>query len=170
MIDDLSTFRDSPRGLLTVEEWTSVLRLSSMWHFQKIRTTAIKAMDNLSMDLVDKIVVARKFDVSSWLVPTLNELVQRQKPLDWSEGNRLGLEWVLKVAEVRECEGPQARTCQNCPYTGPARCNSCNSTTFNRCGSCSTQLTTTTATNAGTRGNRTNVDYSEKIREVFELV
>jgi hypothetical protein len=44
--------------------------------------------------------MAGKFDVSSWLVPSLQALIQRKKPLDLSEGNRLGLEWVLKVAEV----------------------------------------------------------------------
>ena len=75
-----------------------------MWQFQGIRAKAIKALGSqtLSMDLVDKIVIARKFSVSSWLVPSLQALVQREKPLDLSEGNRLGLEWALKVAEIRE--------------------------------------------------------------------
>ena len=74
-----------------------------MWQFQDIRARAIKALEKLtlSMDLVDKIVVARKF-VSSWIVPSLNALVQREKPLSLSEGYRLGLEYALKVAEVRE--------------------------------------------------------------------
>ena len=97
--------RDSESyNLLSPEEWASVLKLSTMWHFQDIRERAIKALENVtpSMDLVDKIVIARKFAVSSWLVPSLHALVQREKPLDLSEGNRLGLEWALKVAEVRE--------------------------------------------------------------------
>jgi len=173
-IDDVSISRDSQqRDSLTPEEWTSVLKLSSMWQFHKIRATAIKAMESLSMDLVEKIVIARKFDVSSWLVPSLNALVQREKPVDLLEGNRLGMEWVLKVAEVRECDAsatPQAPSCQNCSYKGPPRCNSCSSTTFNRCGSCNTYITIAAkaVSNVGGRGSR-SADYSEKIREVFGL-
>ena len=101
----VSTFSDSRScDLLSSEEWTSVLKLSTMWHFQDIRAKAIKALESptLSLDAVDKIVMARKYDISPWLVPSLHALVQREKPLDLSEGNRLGLEWVLKVAEVRE--------------------------------------------------------------------
>jgi hypothetical protein len=182
ILDEISTCRDSQsHDLLSSEEWTSVLKLSSMWQFQEIRARAIKAMESLtlSMDLVDKIVIARKFAVSSWLVPSINALVQREKPLDLSEGNRLGLEWALKVAEARECgatmvENPVYPTCQHCLHSGPPRCNSCYSTAFNRCGSCN-QYLPTTPTNAastskvGARGGRTSIDYSDKIREIFGL-
>lgn len=149
-----------------------MLKLSSMWQFHKIRATAIKNMESLSMDLVDKIIIARRFDVSTWLVPTLNALVQREKPIDLLEGNRLGMEWVLKVAEVREYDAtttPQERTCSHCRHKGPARCNSCNSTIANRCASCNTHFPAATS-NAGKRGGRSNVDYSDNIREVFGLV
>jgi hypothetical protein len=166
-------YRDSQQDdSLTLEEWTSVLNLSSMWQFHAIRATAIKVMGNLSMDLVDKIVIARRYDISSWLVSALNALVQREKPIDMCEGNRLGMGWVLKVAELRE-GGAALSTpaCTHCNYTGAPRCNSCSSTTFNRCGSCNNQLPTTTpASGAGKRGNRSNIDYSERIREVFNLV
>jgi len=158
---------DSP----SPEEWTSVLKLSNMWQFHKIRATAIKKLETITMDLVDKIVIARRFDIPTWLVPTLNALIQRESPVGLSEGNRLGMEWVLKVAEVRErgaTIATQNRACTSCHYTGPARCNSCNSTTANRCGSCSTYLPNATTT--GKRGARSNVDYSTDIREVFGLV
>lgn len=142
-----------------------------MWQFRRIRETAIKTMASVSMDLVDKIVIARRFDISAWLIPALNELVQREKPVDFLEGNRLGMEWVLKVAELRECDAnttaPQRR-CQNCHHTGPPRCDSCHSTTANRCGSCNVQFGPASGT-ANTRGSRNDVDYSHKIREVFGL-
>jgi hypothetical protein len=166
-----STVRAQRCDSLTLEEWTSVLHLSTMWQFQKIRATAINAMGSVSMDLVDKIVIARKFDVSTWLVPALNALVQRDKSLDFLEGTRLGMDWVLKVAELRDGDigtgTTTTRTCQYCNHTGPPRCNSCSSTTANRCGSCNTQLTAATATSAG--GNRRNVDHSDKIRKAFGL-
>jgi hypothetical protein len=164
--------RDSQQpDSLSPEEWTSVLKLSSMWQFHKIRATAIKHMETVTMDLVDKIVIARRFDIPTWLVPTLNALIQRESPIGLSEGNRLGMEWVLKVAEVRErgaTTATQNRECTSCHYTGPARCNSCNSKIANRCGSCSTYLPN--ATTMGERGARSDVDYSTDIRKVFGLV
>lgn len=152
-----------------------------MWQFQDIRTKAIKAMENptLGMDLdpVHKIVIARKFDVSSWLVPSLNALVQREKPLDLSDGVRLGMEWALKVAEARECgatlvQGAPGPTCQYCPHRGAPLCSSSDKTIY--CGSCQ-NIISATPTNVvrtkgvGARGGRTGVDYSDKIREIFKL-
>ena len=101
IFDEILTFRDSQScNLLSSEEWTSVLKLSTMWEFEDIRARAIKALGSLTLskdsDLVDKIVIARKSAVSSWLVPSLHALVQRGRPLDLSEGDRLGLEWALK--------------------------------------------------------------------------
>jgi len=155
---------------LTLEEWTSVLKLSTMWQFHKIRAAAIKNMEGFSMDLVDKILIARRFDISTWLVPTLNALVQREKPIDLSEGNRLGIEWVLKVAEVRECDvfSHQLRSCPHCSYKGAARCHSCNSTLADRCGSCNRYLTS--LSNVEKRGGKSDIDFSNNIREVFGVV
>jgi len=103
---------------LSSEEWTSVLELSTMWQFKDIRARAIKTLESLtlSMDPVDKIIIARKFDVSPWLVTSLHALVEREEPLDLSEGNRLGMEWVLKVAEIRES---RYLPCQYCPTHSP---------------------------------------------------
>ena len=102
---------------MSLEEWISVLELSTMWQFKDIRARAIKALEGLTnpMDPVDKIVIARKFDVSPWLVPSLSELAKREKPLDLLEGYRLGLEWTLKVAELREyaCKRDMCR-CGDC--------------------------------------------------------
>jgi hypothetical protein len=173
-MNNSSTVRESQRrDSLTLEEWTSVLHLSTMWQFQKIRAIAINAMGSVSMDLVDKIVIARKFDVSTWLVPALNQLVQREKSIDFLEGNRLGMGWVLKVAELRDgdirTDETTTRTCQNCSHTGPPRCNSCNSTTANRCSSCNHHLNVAATTSAGLGGKRSNMDHSDEIRKAFGL-
>jgi hypothetical protein len=176
MIGDVSYSRDSQQpDPLTLEEWTSALKLSTMWQFYKIRAAAIKAMQNLSMEPVDQIVIARRFDISAWLVPALSALVQRETLVDVSEGNRLGMEWVLKLAEVREGLGTRPSKvyiCQGCNHRGPARCtsctstttinrcSSCTSTTFNRCSSCNTTISPAAASNS---------DCSEQIRKVFEL-
>ena len=118
-----------------------------MWQFQDIRTRAIKALESLSTDLVDKIVIARKFDVSTWLVPSLHALVQREKPLDLSEGNRLGLEWALKVAEVREYAVTYL-ACKYCSYSGPQY----------SCSNCRRRLE-----------SKSSINHDDKIRKVFGL-
>lgn len=139
-----------------------------MWQFQRIRTKAIKAMENESFgmdsDPVRKIVVARKFDISSWLVPSLNALVQRERPLDLSDGVRLGVEWALKVAEARECGATLVMTARSC--------RGCGSESF-MCKNCRFDIATAPV-GSGTnelraRGDRTSVDYSDKIREIFEF-
>jgi hypothetical protein len=161
------TSRDSQEpDSLTQEEWTSVLKLSTMWHFRKIRAAAIRNMENLSIDPVDKIVIATASDIPAWLVPALNELARRHEPIDLSEGNRLGMEWVLKIAELRECDSNP--TCPHCSRTGSAMCQSCTSTIANRCASCYRPLTAASG-KPTKRGNRAKVDYSEKIREAFNL-
>jgi hypothetical protein len=121
-----------------------------MWQFQGIRAKAIKALESLtlSMDMVDKIVMARKFDVSPWLFSSLQALALRVKPLDLSEGNRLGLEWALKVAEVREYSAAAYPICRYCRYSGPNY----------KCGSCLQSLE-----------GRANIDFDKLIREIFEL-
>jgi hypothetical protein len=151
--------------LMSSEEWASVLKLSTMWEFQNIRARAIKALESptLSMDLVDKIVIARNFNVSAWLVPSLNALVQREKSLDLSEGNRLGLEWTLKVAELRERPSSPYLVCPTCSYTGPTVCNLCHSAA-NRCGSAVCRQ----VVYAG-GGTRAGIDYCDKIRKIFGL-
>jgi hypothetical protein len=123
------------------------------------------------MDLVDKIVITRKFNMSMWLVPALNALVQHEKSHDFLEGTRLGMDWVLKVVELRDGDSGMGTTttctCQYCNHTGPPCCNSCSSMTANRCGSCNTQLTAAMATSVG--GNRRNVHHSDKIWKAFGL-
>ena len=141
---------------LSLEEWTSVLELSTMWQFHGIRAKAIKALESLtiSMDPVDKIVMARKFDVSPWLVSSLLALVQREQPINLSEGTRLGLEWALKVAEVREYGAAAQPICQSCLYPGP----------HNNCGSCRRRLEEGGRARASLR-----TDYDKKIRKMFGL-
>jgi len=127
-----------------------------MWQFQGIRARAIKALESqtISMDPVDKIVMARKFDVSTWLVSSLHALVQREKPLDLSEGNRLGMEWALKVAEVREYGAVAYPTCQSCLYSGP----------HYNCGSCRRRLE-----EGGRARPSLRIEYDNKIRKIFGL-
>jgi len=88
--------------ILSILEWTSVLKLATMWEFDEIRKLAIRKMSALDIDTVEKVVIARDYQVGEWLVPTINTLAQREQPLGVQDVNRLGWDYVLKVAEVRE--------------------------------------------------------------------
>jgi len=87
---------------LTVPEWTSVLKLATMWEFGEIRKLAIRKMSQLTIDTVEKIVMARDYHVVEWLVPAINSIARRDEPMTLQDVNRLGWDYVLKIAQVRE--------------------------------------------------------------------
>lgn len=88
---------------LTIDEWTSVLRLSTMWEITGVRELAITRLTALPVDPVEKVVLARECHVEEWLVPALSHFVQRALPLGKREVDELGIDTVLKLAEIREC-------------------------------------------------------------------
>ncbi|KAF9047702.1 hypothetical protein BJ165DRAFT_1403360 [Panaeolus papilionaceus] len=57
----------------TYDEWIGVLDLASMWDFQTIRATAISNISPFleSIPVIDRILVARKYEVKAWLVDAL---------------------------------------------------------------------------------------------------
>ncbi|EIW80457.1 hypothetical protein CONPUDRAFT_82695 [Coniophora puteana RWD-64-598 SS2] len=86
----------------SVEEWTSVLKLSDMWDMNVIRTFAIQRVSGLKMDPVEKARLAIKYKVSEWLKEAVNDLAKRYNPMTEREVEKLGVKVVLKIAEVRE--------------------------------------------------------------------
>ncbi|EIN06752.1 hypothetical protein PUNSTDRAFT_25128, partial [Punctularia strigosozonata HHB-11173 SS5] len=87
---------------LSCDEWVSVLKLSTMWQFAEIRARAVRELSAIAIDAVRKVVLAKKFSVDQWLLPALNEIARRAKPIDVEDIEKLGLEYALKLAEVRE--------------------------------------------------------------------
>lgn len=86
----------------TEEEWLSVLSLANMWGFTKIRQTAIEKLQNNNIDLVTKIELAHRYDIREWLFGAYLALGKRLEPLTVDEGARLGYDFALKMASVRE--------------------------------------------------------------------
>lgn len=95
---------------MTPSEWTSVLRLSTMWGFETLRDLAISTLSTLFslpsfnsyLDPVERACLARDYHVDDWLLPALNALAQREDPLTVEEAMRLGWELAMQVANVRE--------------------------------------------------------------------
>ncbi|KIJ63372.1 hypothetical protein HYDPIDRAFT_29621 [Hydnomerulius pinastri MD-312] len=83
-------------------QWTSVLKLATLWDFDGVRKTAINALAVLPLSPVDKIVLATEYHIQDWLVPAINAMAQRPEPIGLEDVNRLGLDFALKIASVRE--------------------------------------------------------------------
>jgi len=90
------------QDIMTSTEWTSVLKLSTMWSFEDLRDLAIQAMTDLPIDPIERAALADEFNVEEWLLPALNELAQREEPISVEEARRLGWERALQIAAVRE--------------------------------------------------------------------
>ena len=84
-------------------DWTSVLKLSTMWSFDLLRDLAIRNMAELpGASPVEKAALANEYQIDQWLLPALNELAQREEPISINEAHRLGWEMALQMAAVRE--------------------------------------------------------------------
>jgi hypothetical protein len=76
-----------------------------MWGFPQVKALAVREMDRIPIPPVDRAVMARAFEVDparQWLETAYTELSTREQPLTREEGERLGLDVVLHLAEVRE--------------------------------------------------------------------
>ncbi|KAI0027572.1 hypothetical protein K488DRAFT_61159 [Vararia minispora EC-137] len=73
------------RDMLTVAEWFSVLRLATRWGITSIRSFVLEILEDLATPL-DKLVIARQFDIPGWLKPAYVSLCLRKESLSIVEG------------------------------------------------------------------------------------
>ena len=88
------------QDLQTLEEWVSVLDLATRWEFEAVRQGAIARLQEIA-SAVDRICIARQFDIEDWLKPTYIELCRRPSSLTLAENTKLGLETATLLADVR---------------------------------------------------------------------
>src|ERR1700722_591921 len=140
--NQLTKSRFGHEETLTIPEWISVLKLSTMWQFDKIRQFAIEQMSERQLDVLEKVGLARDHRVKEWLLPALNAYTRLGRPMGIEDVNRLGLDLVLKIVNIRE--------------STPVSCAVC---------SCRRPMT------AGLRTNidaRQQTDFTEPLRKAFE--
>lgn len=103
----------------TADVWSSVLRVAHKWGFDKVKALAVRELEKTQMMPVDKAVLARDCEVGNdWLVTAYAELGARESPLTREEGQRLGLDAVIQLAEVRE-RIRDRRSCAHLPLADP---------------------------------------------------
>ncbi|RXW11414.1 hypothetical protein EST38_g14440 [Candolleomyces aberdarensis] len=60
---------------LTKEDWIGVLNLSKRWAMKNIRKHSIAKLSDMSLGPVEKVILAREYEVANWLREGLNEIV-----------------------------------------------------------------------------------------------
>ncbi|KAL1672055.1 hypothetical protein EV122DRAFT_295135 [Schizophyllum commune] len=89
----------------TVDEWTSVLRLASMWSVTSLRQVAIREIEPNATP-IDKIVLAREFGLGeTWLLPAFVALCRSPEPLEYEDAERLGLRTVVEIGRIKSRSG-----------------------------------------------------------------
>jgi hypothetical protein len=89
------------------DEWISVLKLSTQWRFLDARKLAIQQLQSRSdINSVERIVLARQYDVAAWLRTGYIELVQRRDIISREEAEKIGWQTAFLLGQVREkaCE------------------------------------------------------------------
>ncbi|KAF7356247.1 hypothetical protein MVEN_00956200 [Mycena venus] len=88
---------------MTKEEWVSVLKLSTQWYFLATRDLAIKQLDKLpDMGSVERILLARQYDVPHWLKTGYTQLARRAAGISQEEAAQIGWETAFQLCQVRE--------------------------------------------------------------------
>ncbi|CDO76777.1 hypothetical protein BN946_scf184978.g6 [Trametes cinnabarina] len=89
---------------VSLAHWTTILRVSTRLQCTKIRQYAIRELSarRSSLLAVDAIVLAREYDIPSWLGPAYADLVRRAGPLSEDEAEQLGARTAAQVARARE--------------------------------------------------------------------
>lgn len=105
---------------LSLSQWISVLNLSTMWRFDRLRAIAIRKLSAILDEPIQRIVLAKTYHVTEWLVPALNALARRAEPLQSLDVDQIGIDYALKIAAVRESFGETSQCrcqCYSC-YNG----------------------------------------------------
>jgi hypothetical protein len=83
----------------TFEEWSAILDLSTRWGFTSIRDLAIRC---IRPDPLKKLLLARKYNIDTWIQPALLELCLRPQPLSLEEARLMDFEDAILVGSVRQ--------------------------------------------------------------------
>jgi hypothetical protein len=146
---------------MTREEWTSALRLSTMWEFADVRKRAIESMSELDLDPADKILFGKKYRVTPWLEQGYRALIQKQESITKEElerqGRALGWETVARILRIRDHFAPNQnrRQCRSC----------CRGIVTFRCSICGTQSSNTTTTDLAVYGAEIRKEFHSDFRD-----
>ena len=86
-----------------LETWLSILRLANRWTFDSVKELSVRELEKIEIEAVEKISIYHDNNISRlYLIPSYIDVCKRDKPLSFTEGMKLGMETVLRIAEARE--------------------------------------------------------------------
>jgi len=87
----------------TVEKWVEILALAQKWAFKEVEQLCVREMQKLPIEPEDKIYIYQVFHLErALLAESFAKLTVRPRPLNLEEGNKLGIETTLQIAQARE--------------------------------------------------------------------
>ncbi|KAJ7464530.1 hypothetical protein FB451DRAFT_1263750 [Mycena latifolia] len=85
------------------EEWISVLKLSTLWRFLDARDLAIQQLtERGGLGSVERILLARQYDVAPWLRLGYTELARREEGISLEDAEKIGWETTVRLYHTRE--------------------------------------------------------------------
>ncbi|VDB95538.1 unnamed protein product [Peniophora sp. CBMAI 1063] len=91
-------------SVLTLDEWMGVLTLAKKWNLTDMKAKAVSGSNAevQRKSTVDKILLAKRYDVAKWLKEGYISLVWRKEPITSDERKKLGWETYARLMDVRE--------------------------------------------------------------------
>ncbi|KAJ2924529.1 hypothetical protein H1R20_g12561, partial [Candolleomyces eurysporus] len=86
---------------LTKPEWSSILTLSTLWHFNHLRALAIHHLDQPSIDPIELILVGRSNFVTEWVLRGYEALVLKDEAIEEDESEMIGDKTSVKLYIIR---------------------------------------------------------------------
>ncbi|QRV93147.1 The BTB (BR-C, ttk and bab)/POZ (Pox virus and Zinc finger) domain [Ceratobasidium sp. AG-Ba] len=83
-------------------------RLARKWSFKDFEGLLLHHLEEQLSD-IDKIIFAREFDLTEWIISSHVKLCERAEPLTSKEAAKLGVQSVLLVSRLREEKAYKAR-------------------------------------------------------------
>ncbi|KAF8648493.1 hypothetical protein AX16_006203 [Volvariella volvacea WC 439] len=94
---------DKPFRSLTVDDWISILKLSTLYQMDDIRQLSIVHLDILPLEPIRKIAIWEEYHLDpAHLIPSYVELCQRLEPLTLQMTMTLGLKNFTRLAAARD--------------------------------------------------------------------
>ncbi|KAH6907085.1 hypothetical protein BKA70DRAFT_1150752, partial [Coprinopsis sp. MPI-PUGE-AT-0042] len=92
---------------LSLEEWLSVLKLSSKWLFNGLRNEAIAKLGELPVSPIQRVLLARRYSVPSWLMEGYTKILAEMGPklddpkfISLEDAHHLGWEVALELSNI----------------------------------------------------------------------
>lgn len=87
---------------LSEEECISVLKLADMWEHLEIRGLAINELSNRAMDPLTKVLLAKQYNIPTWLRVAYQHLVNRKEVITNEDARQLGLDAAVRIFHLRD--------------------------------------------------------------------